>query len=134
MKRTILIADDESRIRAEFGRWLIELDAEWKIVEARDHDEAFEAASRERPDLVLLDAMMPCEGEGDHVESIRRLRGLDVPILLITGGGRAVDRSGPRFQAKGLDDLGDAQLEKPVRKERLQEKVRELLERRGGTA
>ncbi|MGH2688075.1 MAG: response regulator, partial [Actinomycetota bacterium] len=55
--RKLLIADDEDGIRS-LVRMTLESDA-YQILEAADGDEALELARTHRPDLLLLDVMMP---------------------------------------------------------------------------
>src|SRR5207247_1664099 len=53
---TILLADDEDSLRALVRATL---GGDHRLIEARDGREALEAARRDRPDLVLLDRLMP---------------------------------------------------------------------------
>jgi signal transduction histidine kinase len=79
---TVLIADDESDMRAFLDS---ELRADFRLHEASDGVQALEAAVRFRPDVILLDMMMP---EKDGLEVCRELRKREatriIPILMLT--------------------------------------------------
>ena len=82
---------------------------------------ALEQAQRRRPDLVVLDVMMP---EIDGLEVCRRLRADgDLPILLLTARGGTADR------VRGLDSGADDYLVKPFAYAELLARVRALLRR-----
>lgn len=80
----ILIADDEPQVRDLF-RTVLER-AGHDIIEAEDGDGALAAYHSQRPDLVLIDIIMP---NREGVETIAELRRISagVPILAISGGG-----------------------------------------------
>lgn len=79
-KDRILIADDEAEIRS-----LIRLYLEnegYEVLEASDGPEALEKAEREKPDLILLDIMMP-RMDGFHVlQKIREHS--NIPVIIIS--------------------------------------------------
>ena len=79
-KDRILIADDEAEIRS-----LIRLYLEnegYEVLEASDGPEALEKAEREKPDLILLDIMMP-RMDGFHV--LRKIREhSNIPVIIIS--------------------------------------------------
>ena len=80
---TILICDDEPDLR-ELMR--ISLEPNYRFAEAADGDEAIEQVDRLRPDLVLLDVMMP------HVDGWEMLRRIQeqygagaIPVVMFSG-------------------------------------------------
>jgi two-component system, OmpR family, response regulator VicR len=81
----ILVVDDEAAIRG----LLVDVlhDAHFVVLTAANGRAAVEVAARERPDLILMDIMMP---ELDGPGAIRCLRALpeleDVPIVLMSAG------------------------------------------------
>jgi len=82
--RRILIVDDSNTILMAAKMLLREYD----VVVARDGEEALEKVAAEKPDLILLDLVMP---KVDGIEVCRRLReesGLaDLPIIMLTTRG-----------------------------------------------
>jgi len=61
-------------------------DRGWRVVEAGDGVEALERFARERPQVVVLDAIMPAPDGFETCERLRRLPGGEhVPILMLTG-------------------------------------------------
>ncbi len=87
MSRTALIVDDEPDIR-EVAKMSLEAVAGWTVLSAASGAEAIELALDERPDVVLLDAMMP---ELDGPATLARLRareqaeGLErLPVIMLT--------------------------------------------------
>ncbi|MFB3060831.1 MAG: response regulator, partial [Candidatus Binatia bacterium] len=86
----ILVAEDERRIRDSFVDILVY--AGYDVIEAGDGRTAFELALRERPDLILLDLMMP---EMDGFEVMKNLRenptteGTPVVVLTALPGAEA---------------------------------------------
>jgi adenylate cyclase len=81
----------------------------YQVVTAVDGQEALEAAQRERPDLILLDVMMP---KRDGFEVCRLLKADTslpfMPIILVTA------KSDSRDIVVGLESGGDEYLTKPV--------------------
>ena len=129
MSFKVLIADDEPNI-------LISLEFLMKreghvVVVARDGDEALAAIHRERPDLVLLDVMMPGKTGFDVCAAVKGDESLAATkIVLLTAKGRETD------VAKGLALGADAYMTKPFSTRELVERVRSLLASaatRGGT-
>ncbi len=80
----ILIADDQALVRAGF-RMILEAERDLRVLaEAKDGDEAVEAARRVRPDIVLMDIRMP---KLDGLEATRRIMAAtDQPprVLILT--------------------------------------------------
>lgn len=118
---TILVVDDDAKIR-DLLRLYVERERH-RVVEAADGRAALEALERERPDLVLLDVMLP---ELDGISVLRRLRRTsDVPVLLLTA------RSGDADKVVGLDSGADDYVVKPFSPRELMARVRARLRRAG---
>jgi DNA-binding response OmpR family regulator len=80
MPRTILVVDDQSNVRTLLREYLTE--EGFRVVTAGDGREALYVARHEKPDLVLLDILMP---EMNGYEFIRRFRmEKDTPVILLT--------------------------------------------------
>lgn len=110
MESTVLICDNEEILRS-----LVRASLEgsgYALVEARDGDEALELARRTRPDVILLDMMMPGRSGLDVLKELRtdpELRG--VPVVMLTARAQATDRESAeqagadRFLAKPFSPL-----------------------------
>ena len=127
---TILIADDEARIRRLVGDFL-KRDGH-SIVEAADGKEALSIIENRRPslDLAILDVMMPgMDGFGVLRELRAQERGdAHLPVMLLTA--RAEDTD----QVRGLEEGADDYVTKPFSPIVLAARVRTLLKREGRAA
>ncbi len=120
MPKRILVADDEPNILLSLEFLLKQ--AGYDVITATDGESALAAVAAEKPDLVLLDVMMP-RRDGFEVCQILRSdpahKGL--PIVMLTAKGRDIE------QEKGLSLGADAYITKPFATQQVVEKVRELL-------
>lgn len=118
--RTVLLADDEPSLRTLVHATLE--DAEYRILEVADGISALEVARRERPDLLVLDWMMPGVSGIEVVKTLRQDPSTaGIPIVMLTAKGQAVDRD----QAIALGVF--AYLVKPFSPLELLQKVQEIL-------
>ena len=121
MTKTVLIADDEPNILISL-EYLMKREG-YRVVVAHDGQEACELITREHPDLVLLDVMMPKKTGFDVCHEIRANDAFKtMPILLLTAKGRDTD------VAKGLALGANDYMTKPFSTKELAQKVRDLLE------
>lgn len=115
----ILIVDDDPQIRETLKRHLSY--EGYQVSTAGDSRETFSRVTEARPDLVVLDWMLPGM---DGLEICRRLRQADdFPILMLTAKGTLDDK------VDGLDSGADDFLVKPFQPEELLARVRALLRR-----
>jgi len=122
MTHKILIADDEPNILISL-EYLMKREA-YAVTVARDGQEAIDAILRERPDLVLLDVMMPKKTGFEVCHEVRGNDAIkDTLILMLTAKGRETDL------AKGLALGANAYMTKPFSTRELVSRVREMLER-----
>jgi len=120
MSKRILIADDEPNIVISL-EFLMKREGHAVSV-ARDGPSALEAIRAGRPDLVLLDVMMPGLSGFEVCQAVRGDEALaGVKILMLSAKGRDTDI------AKGQALGADAYMTKPFSTKELAEKVRELL-------
>ena len=119
---TILLVDDEEDL-LDLLTYALRREG-FRVVTAQDGAEALRTARAERPDLVVLDIMMPTM---DGIEACRRLREDAnlrlVPILMLTA------RSTEHDEILGLDAGADDYLTKPTSPNLLASRVRALLRR-----
>jgi two-component system, OmpR family, response regulator MprA len=117
--RRILVVDDDPMVATTVQRVL--RPEGYEVDVALGGAEALEQARVHRPDLVVLDLMMPGI---DGLEVCRRLRANgDLPILMLTA------RSGTADRVRGLDSGADDYLVKPFAYAELLARVRALLRR-----
>ena len=116
----ILVVDDDPKVLSLMRRGLGH--AGYAVDLAADGEEALASARAERPDLVLLDLMLPGI---DGFEVCRRLRQIaaELPILMLTARDRVPDR------IAGLDAGADDYLVKPFAFDELLARIRALLRR-----
>ena len=120
MSATILIADDEPNILISL-EFLLKR-AGYQVSLARDGQEALAAIQRDRPQLVLLDVMMPIKTGFEVCQAVRADDSLNaVRILMLSAKGRDTDL------AKGLALGADAYMTKPFSTRELVQKVQDLL-------
>ena len=73
-RHTILLVDDDARVRQSIT-WLLRWAGDWEVIgEAQDGDSALALAAALRPDLVLLDRWL---ADGDGLQLLPQLRALD---------------------------------------------------------
>ena len=90
--KTILIADDHDHLRLLVSKTLGGPD--YRIVEARDGDEAYSLAMTESPDVLILDWMMPGKTGIQVVEALRKeLAFREVPVIMLTARAQNADRN-----------------------------------------
>jgi DNA-binding response OmpR family regulator len=117
---TVLVVDDDPKIR-DLLRLYLEREGH-RTAFAEDGPQALERARQRRPDIVLLDVMLPGL---DGFEVCRQLRDeSDAPILLLTA------RSGDSDKVVGLDLGADDYIVKPFSPRELMARIRAHLRRR----
>ena len=122
LKPSVLIAEDEGAL-VTLLRYNLEREG-YRVVEARDGEEALLVASEQKPDVVLLDWMLP---QLSGIEVCRRLRGRqesrNVPIIMLTARGEETDR------IRGLDTGADDYITKPFSMTELLARLRAVMRR-----
>ena len=117
--KTILVADDEPTLVATL-KYNLERDS-YEVITAADGESALAAARARRPDLVLLDLMMPGLNGLEVCRILRRE--MQVPILILTARGAEADK------VAGLEIGADDYVTKPFSMRELMARVRALLRR-----
>jgi DNA-binding response OmpR family regulator len=119
-KKKILLVDDEVdivtviRLRLESSGY--------EVIVARDGKEALNTARSVRPDLIILDLMLPGM-DGFHVARMLKYDAhyKDIPIIMLTA------KAGEESRKTGAQVGADAYMNKPFEAEKLLSKIRELL-------
>jgi two-component system, OmpR family, response regulator len=121
----LLVVDDEKTILELLSGSL--RFAGFDVMTAASGTEALRAAAASRPDLILLDVMMP---DGDGFEVVRRMResGPSIPVIFVTA------RDGVRERVAGLALGGDDYITKPFSLDEVLERIRAVLRRTGRAA
>ncbi|HVV77035.1 MAG TPA: response regulator transcription factor [Mycobacteriales bacterium] len=116
----VLIVDDDPQLREALTRAL-ELD-DYRVTTASNGAKALEAVGQHRPDVMVLDVMMPYVGGLDVCRTLRSKKD-NLPILVLTARDEVGDR------VAGLDAGADDYLTKPFALEELRARLRALLRR-----
>jgi DNA-binding response OmpR family regulator len=116
---TILLVDDEDSIQKLLA-YPLEREG-YRVLQARDGEEALERFASERVDLVVLDIMLP---KLDGLEVCKRLRAdSEVPIIMLTARDDELDK------VLGLELGADDYITKPFSIREFRSRVRALLRR-----
>jgi DNA-binding response OmpR family regulator len=119
MAKKILVVDDKPELRTLLKSYLTQ--EGFDMVEARDGQEALYVARYEKPDLVILDLMMPEMGGYDFMRSYSREA--DTPIIILTAKLEENDK------VLGLELGADDYVTKPFSPRELAARVRAVLRR-----
>lgn len=121
-KPVVLVADDDVEILSLVTRTLRRMDL--TVLEASDGEEALKIATREKPDAVVLDVMMPGMSGWEVCRALRDDPSLSkTGVLMLTGiGERLNEMTSPLY---GADD----HLDKPFDFDELSDRVKKLLAR-----
>lgn len=118
-QRTVIITDDDQSLR-ELIRISLE-GAGYTTIQATNGSECVSMVRKHRPDLVIMDVIMP---EMDGLEACNLIRNFSqVPVLMLTAQTRSND------VVTGLDKGADDYLIKPFHMEELLARIRALLRR-----
>jgi two-component system alkaline phosphatase synthesis response regulator PhoP len=126
MKETILVVDDEKDIVDLLSYNLTK--EGFKVITARNGREALVRA-KEKPNLIILDIMMPEMNGLQVVQELRKDKGTtSIPVLLLTAKGSETD------EIVGLEVGADDYIIKPVKIEKILARVHAALRRHGREA
>jgi DNA-binding response OmpR family regulator len=121
MTKKVLIADDEPNIVTSL-EFLLEHNG-YDVRVARDGQQVLDQLPEYRPDLILLDVMMPVRNGFEICQTIRaNPEWRDMKIVMLTAKGRDIEAT------KGLALGADAYVTKPFSTKDLVERVKELLD------
>lgn len=119
-KGKILVVDDEIYI-VHILDFSLGMEG-YEVITALDGEQAIEKAHAEKPDLIVLDIMMP---KLDGYETCKALKGdpttRDIPVILLSAKGRNVD------QKIGFEVGADDYITKPFSPRKLVERINSIL-------
>ena len=118
----VLVVDDDPAVLSGLRRALV-LEG-YDVLTAEDGEAAIEAAAASKPDVVVLDVMLPGIDGLSACEHLRRA--LPAPILMLSAKDTVPDR------VAGLNRGADDYLVKPFAVDELSARIRALLRRAGG--
>ncbi len=121
MSKTVLVVDDKKELRVMVKTYLEE--EGFRVLTAKDGQEALYVARHEKPDLILLDLMMPQMGGYDFLHAYRREA--STPIIILTATLEEGDK------VLGLELGADDFVTKPFSMRELTARVRAVLRRVG---
>jgi two-component system KDP operon response regulator KdpE len=123
-KRLVMVVDDEPAI-VRLVRAKLQADG-YAVITASRGEEALDLLEDDRPDLVVLDLMMPGM---DGFETLRRIREIgQIPVMMLTA------RAGDADKVRGLQGGADDYLTKPFNPDELSARVAAILRRTAGAA
>ncbi|WP_421773265.1 response regulator transcription factor [Gracilimonas sp.] len=121
-KQTILVVDDEKDLLD-----LIEYNLKkegFAVLKAENGEEGIKIAKEHKPDLVLMDIMMPKMDGMEAVETMRADEDLkSIPIIFLTA------RSDEKTEVEGLDKGGDDYITKPISTTKLISRIKAVMRR-----
>jgi len=121
MTKTILVVDDKANIRALVRDYLTE--ENFRVIVAENGQQALYTARQEKPDLVLLDIMMPKMDGYEFLRAFRKEQ--NVPVILLTARLEEMDK------VLGLELGADDYITKPFGMRELVARIRAVLRRAG---
>ena len=126
MKGKILLVEDEAPIREMLGYTLMK--EGYAFREAADVEEARPLIADDKPDLLLLDWMLPGMNGVDYARRIRNNPDTrDIPIIMLTARGEETDK------VRGLDTGADDYITKPFSTRELLARIRAVMRRTKNT-
>lgn len=118
MKKVLIIDDDPSI--SELLRLYFDKDG-FAVITCLDGDKAFETFLEAKPDVIILDLMLPGKDGYDIMREVRRVS--DVPVLMLTARGDTLDK------VVGLELGADDYIQKPFEPKELLARVKAVLRR-----
>ena len=124
MKKILIIDDEEEFL--DFVKTNLELRGDYKVITAAGGEKGTALAEKRKPDLILLDIIMPGM---DGFEVLKRLRACEktksIPVIMLTA------RSDDEAMMKALELHDDGYIAKPLKVEELEEKIEKALFKNG---
>ncbi len=120
MTTKIVLAEDEPQI-ARLIEFKLKKEG-YQVIWKENGKEALEAIKEDKPDLILLDIMMPVMGGYEVLRHIKKDEGLkDIPVIMLTA------RAQEKDVVKGIDLGAEDYITKPFHPAELLARVRRIL-------
>lgn len=119
MSKKILVVDDEEKIRDLINKYLV--NEGFEVVEAEDGQQALELIDSEKPDLIVLDWLLPGMSGLEVCRQVRQKN--NVPIIMLTARTEEIDK------LLGLELGADDYITKPFSLRELTARIRVVLRR-----
>ena len=124
----ILVIDDDLDF-LEAAEIALKSKSNYEVIAATDGNIGLQMAKEEKPDLILLDIIMPVE---DGFTAAKKLKGdpqlQDIPVALLTSFSQRVGETNLAV-SQGMDLETEDYIEKPVNPQELLQRVEKLLQR-----
>jgi two-component system alkaline phosphatase synthesis response regulator PhoP len=124
MKRVLLVDDDRDFIESTKAV----LEEKYEVLVAYDGEKGIEKARAEKPDLIILDVIMPTEDGFSAAEKLKEDPELSaIPIMMLTSFGTRMAKETQIPRSRGLDLQSEDYIEKPVEPDELLRHAERLL-------
>ena len=124
----ILLIDDDLDF-LEATETVLKSNSSYEVITATDGNIGLQMARDEKPDLILLDVIMPVE---DGFTAAKKLKGdpqlQDIPVVMLTSFSQRVGETNLAV-SQGMDLEAEDYIEKPVSPQELLRRVEKLLQR-----
>ena len=125
--KILLIDDDLDFLNAT--ETILKSNSSYEVITATDGNIGLQMAKDEKPDLILLDVIMPVE---DGFTAAKKLKGdpqlQDIPVVMLTSFSQRVGETNLAV-SQGMDLEAEDYIEKPVSPKELLQRVEKLLQR-----
>lgn len=124
MKRILMVDDDRDFIESTKAV----LEEKYEVLVAYDGDEGIKKARSEKPDLIILDVIMPTEDGFSAAEELKEDPELSaIPIMMLTSFGTRIAKETQIPRSRGMDLQSEDYMEKPVEPDELLRRAEQLL-------
>ncbi|MEF8880101.1 MAG: response regulator [Candidatus Thermoplasmatota archaeon] len=119
MKKTVMVVDDSPHVTLSVKHGLEDIDKNYNVVVAESGEQCLELLKEEKPDLILLDIMMPGISGWETYDKLKENnKWKDIPIVFLTARTDRVSENAGKF-------LGDDYVEKPFEIDDLAKRIEE---------
>ena len=126
MARKIILLIDDEKDFCELLQTHLEADGNLNVYVALDGKEGIQLANKLKPDLILLDVIMPGMDGFEVLNRLKQDKGLmQIPVIMLS----AIDDKATKIKAAQLFD--ETYITKPIETSELKAKIYEVLKRRG---